>query len=42
MDHNKKVFIWSMIGDDESDCDGLEQIVFQLENIPWNVILDYG
>ena len=38
MDYNIKVFIWIMIGNDESKCNRLERNILQLDNIIWNVI----
>ena len=38
LDFNIKVFIWSMTGDDESNFDGLEHNLFQLDNTLQNVI----
>ena len=38
MDFNMKVLLWSMTGDDESNCDGLERNVLKLDNTLWNVI----
>ena len=30
MDHNIKILLWSMTGDDESECDGLEWNLLQI------------
>ena len=38
MDGNIKVLLWSMTGDDEFGCDGLERKLMQLYKILWNVI----
>ena len=39
MDHNIRVLLWSMIGDDESDFYFLERNVLQFENNIWNLIV---
>ena len=38
MDLSIKFLVWIMTGDDESDCDGLEQNISQLGNTLWNAI----
>ena len=38
MDRKIKDLVQSLTGDDEYDCDGLEQNVLQLDSMLWNFI----